>query len=81
MRTVRIESDGTITGTRVTDSETGQPLDAVSVVWTADAGANEEPRAFITTRMPRVVLEGEADITERCPYCGHEQAQEAEGTS
>jgi hypothetical protein len=65
---VRIESDGTSGGTRVSDSE-GRPIPMVTSV-SLHLSARGFPIADIEVIMPRVDVSALGRVEERCPYCG-----------
>ena len=77
---IRIESDGTGWGTKITDAESGADLtpEIMSAAIFMDAG--DIVRADLTVKMPRVESDAIVTSVERqCPFCGHSK-QEADST-
>jgi hypothetical protein len=65
---VNIESDGTPTGSKVTNAETGEilPCTRVEIFMKPDDCVH----ARLEVLCPRVKCVADGNITEVCPYCG-----------
>lgn len=81
---VRITHNGAIEAnhyTRVTDLETGQPLEYVKHV-ALDIPANNDPiTATITVAGPEIDIIADAEIKHVCPCCGTPQKEEQQEES
>jgi hypothetical protein len=72
---VRIVSDGTPTGTRVTEAESGAEIAVSELRIVQDwSGRTQEMRAEIVAVMPIVDVVADATVTKRCPYCKRDEA-------
>ncbi len=66
---VRIESDGTDAGTKVTNAVTGEPIAVRDYVVSHPLG--EEAQATLVVPMPEFDLEARVERIEGvCPHCG-----------
>lgn len=63
---VIIVSDGTFSGTHITD-EQGRDIPATGLSVYLNGGL---VMADITTLMPQLTVNAEAQVTAVCPYCG-----------
>lgn len=59
---VRIESDGTVAGTLVTDAETGEAIEGVQKVTLSIDARTREVTTTVELRRPAVDLVGDAEI-------------------
>jgi hypothetical protein len=72
---VRIQNDGgTGLSTRITDVETGRPIEGVQQITLLLSPTKEPIKATLTVHSPHVDIVLDAEIERRCPYCGHSEA-------
>jgi hypothetical protein len=72
---VRIQNDGgSGYSTRITDVETGQPIEGVQQITLLLSPTKEPIKATLTVHSPHVDIVLDAEIEQRCPYCGHSEA-------
>jgi hypothetical protein len=74
VKPVKIVSDGTVNGTRVT-TEDGSEIAVTSITWRLDVH-DRIAYADLEVVLPRAEVTAEARATGVCPRCGH--AEEAE---
>ena len=68
---IRVQGDGSVTGTKVTDAQTGEELNAFEISLLQRVG--EVPLAAIRTWCPEVDVVAElGSCVEMCPFCGRE---------
>lgn len=73
MRRVRIVSEGSGHTTKITEVDTGTELPVFSADIHIEAG--DVNRATLVVPMPKVDVEADAAIIERCSHCGHSKVQ------
>ena len=71
---VRIVSDGTVTGTRITTDD-GTEIAVTSITWHLNVH-DQIASADLETVLPQAEVTAEARLVGVCPYCGH--AEEVE---
>jgi len=70
LRRVRIQNDGGPGyNTKITDADTGQPIDNVYHVKVVDIGVRDNPRVLLWAHNPVVDITGVAETTNVCPLC------------
>lgn len=80
-RRVRIESDGHLIGSRVTDEATGARIpDVRSIVFRVDASGHPAS-AEIEILMPQISVAAQAEIRRVCPYCGRPEPDELDAST
>ena len=70
LRRVRVVNDGQPGyATRITDADTGQPLDSIYHVKVVDIDVRDVPKIFLWSHQPVIDIVGDAEPTNVCPLC------------
>ena len=70
LRRVRVVNDGQPGyATRITDADTGQPLDSIYHVKVVDIDVRDVPKIFLWSHQPVIDIVGDAETTNVCPLC------------
>ena len=70
IRRVRIQNDGGPGyNTKITDADTGQPIDHIYHAKVVDIGVRDNPRVLLWAHNPVVDITGVAETTNVCPLC------------
>lgn len=77
LRRVRIQNDGRPGyATRITDAETGQPIDNIYHAKVVDIDVRDNPRILLWAYSPVIDVVGDAETTEVCPLCKAQKSVE-----
>lgn len=70
LRKVRIQNDGKPGyATRITDAETGQPIDNIYHAKVVDIDVHDVPRVLLWAHSPVIDVVGDAETVDVCPLC------------
>src|SRR5882762_7335090 len=70
LRRVRVQNDGGPGyNTKITDADTGQPIDNIYHVKVVDIGVRDNPRVLLWAHNPVIDITGVAETINVCPLC------------